>query len=66
MGTLTTDEIERLMALKPLYWLELYGCPNIRVGVLEVAQGTTGLQALEVLAQVCEIHNLIYGTEGRV
>jgi hypothetical protein len=66
MGTLTTDEIHRLLALKPTYWLELYGCPNMRVGVLEVAKDTTGLQALEVLAWVCEIHELIYGTEGRV
>lgn len=52
---LTEEEIERLMALTPKYLFEFYGCPDVRISVLELPAKYTLSDALNELGWVFDV-----------
>lgn len=53
---MTQAEIDRILALQPKYKFELYSCPGIVIGVIEIKKGFTMDDALNELRWIAEFH----------
>lgn len=56
---MTDEEIDRIMALKPKYRLELHGCPDVILRVLHTDRPLTLEDALSELGFVADVQHEI-------